>query len=193
MKCTAQTCNKEVTPFIVEKEYAINPQVCDIGDLRSLFGFFQYTAPNTTSYQCENLESLYHEGLYNEMLRSWKQDVYKIIESNEPFDKKASQYVLTGDSVCSYCKRFVCKRKKTKKGQKESDFDCLMRHIRNSLAHGRVFVIHGGNSIKVMFEDYDMNNKVVSARIVCNQSDLRKWRTLVKKYIKKQRETTCHN
>ena len=188
MKCISGQCNKTVQHFVISKENAVNPQTCDIGDLRQLFGFFQYKAPNTSSFQCESLDEIYHEDLFNEMMKSWKEENHDIISHSVTFDNEAVNYALFGNDICSYCKRYLCKRLKTKNGHKETDFDCFIRHIRNSIAHGRVFIIHSGNSIKVMLEDYDNINKVISGRIICNQSDLRKWRTLINSYIKKQRE-----
>ena len=187
MICITKHCKKTVEHFIISKDNAINPQECDIGDLRKLFGYFQYKSPNTSSYQCESLDKQYHEKLFTEMMKSWKNDSYRIIPSNATFDKESPKVALSGSSVCSYCKRFLLKRNKTKNGNRETDFMCLIRHLRNSLAHGRVFVIHGGNSIKIMFEDYDTRNKVITARIICNQSDLRKWRSLINDYIKRQK------
>lgn len=189
MKCIKKDCNKTVQHFVISKDAAINPQTCEIGNLRELFGYFQYKAPNTSSYQCTNLDSSYHANAYREMTKSWKNENFGIIPSNAPFGERSRQYALDGESICSYCKRFACKRKQSRNGTRETDFDCLVRHIRNSLAHGRVFVIHGGNSIKILFEDYDPRRKVITSRIVCNQSDLKKWRTIINQYLKIQRET----
>lgn len=188
MKCITGRCNKTVQHFVISKENAVNPQTCDIGELRQLFGFFQYKAPNTSSFQCDKLDESYHKDLFAEMTKSWKEENYKIIAHSVTYDSESVNFALFGSDLCSYCKRYLCKRLKSKNGHRETDFDCLIRHIRNSIAHGRVFVIHGGNSIKVMFEDYDAHNNVISGRIVCNQSDLKKWRTAINKYLKKQRE-----
>ncbi len=188
MKCVISRCNKNVEHFIISKENAVNPQTIDIGDLRQLFGYFQYKAPNTSSYQCESLDEAYHIDLFDEMMKSWKKENTSIIVFNSTYDNESPNYALNGNSVCSYCKRYLLKRGKPKNGIQETDFNCFIRHLRNSLAHGRVFVIHGGNSIKIMFEDYDTKNKVISGRMICNQSDLKKWRILINKYIKKQRE-----
>ena len=186
MNCISNNCQKTVEHFIISKGNAINPQDCNIGDLRKLFGYFQYKSPNTSSYQCESLDKQYHEDLFTEMMKSWKKDSYKIISSNATFDKESPELALFGSSICSYCKRLLLKRDKTKNGVRETDLICLLRHLRNSLAHGRVFVIHGGNSIKILFEDFDTRNKVISARIICNQSDLRKWHLLINYYIIRQ-------
>lgn len=186
MKCVIGKCDKTVQPFIISKEKAINPQAIDIGDLRQLFGYFQYRAPNTTSYQSETLSESYHTDLFNEMMKSWKKENISIIPFNTTYDNESPKFALNGNSICSYCKRFVCKRNKPKNNIQETDFNCIVRHLRNSLAHGRVFVVHGGNSIKIMFEDYDSKNKTISGRIICNQSDLKKWRKLINEYLKKQ-------
>ncbi len=192
MKCVVGRCNRTVQPFIISKEEAVNPQIIDIGDLRILFGYFQYKAPNTSSYQSKKLDESYHADLFKDMMRSWKKENASIIPFNSTYDKESPKFALNGNSVCSFCKRYLLKRSKPKNNVQETDFNCIVRHLRNSLAHGRVFVIHAGNSIKIMFEDYDNKNRTISGRIICNQSDLKKWRALINKYLKKQSDENEH-
>lgn len=53
-----------------------------------------------------------------------------------------------------------------------------MRHLRNTLAHGRFFVIHGGNHISLLFDDQNGEGNI-TARIICNQADLKKWKKII--------------
>ena len=163
----------EISPY-----NATNPTTCEISDLQRLIGFFQYESPNTSSYICSRLPQEHHNELLKEMLVSWKEENYMFISHSTPINNILQEKSLLGVSLCSYCKRFVCKRKKrAKNGYKETDFECFLRHLRNSLAHGRFFVIHGGNCVFLLFEDYYGKN--ITARIICHQADLKKWKKLI--------------
>lgn len=72
-------------------------------------------------------------------------------------------------------KGFICVRK-----GKESDYECVLRHIRNSIAHNNVFYCHAGNRKYVLFEDYNKNKKL-TARLLFSQTIL----TSLKKEITK--------
>ena len=70
------------------------------------------------------------------------------------------------------------KREKTQKGHNpETDLDCILRHIRNSIAHGRVYYRKDRNRIHFVFED--CNKKNLTARIVCIKSDLEFWKKVL--------------
>lgn len=171
-------CKKSVKKFEISPYNAVNPTTCEISALRKLAGFFQYEAPNTSSYICSQLPQNQHNELLKEMLDSWKEENYFFVSHNVTINKFLLQRALLGDNLCSYCKRFVCRRKKKdNNGYKETDFECLLRHLRNALAHGRFFVIHRGNNISLLFEDYYKDS--ITARIICNQADLKKWKKLI--------------
>lgn len=180
LKCQTGTCNRNTRKFKVIKENAIVPSICEISDLRTQFAFFQYQAPNISSYVSSNLDREKHEELLCKLLKSWNKENYDFIPPNAKIADALESKGLKGDIICNYCKRFICKRKKksSKTGHKETDLECLLRHLRNSLAHGRVFIIHGGNYISILFEDIDSDKKI-SARIICNRADLKKWRELI--------------
>lgn len=180
MKC--RNCKKQITYFEVFAQHAVNPITCEIGDLKRLLGFFQYESPNTSSYVCGYLPQEEHEELLKEMLVSWKKENYLFIPSNakiHEINNCLEEKNLMGINLCSYCKRFVCRRKpKDRSGYRETDFECLMRHLRNALAHGRFFVIHGGNHISLLFDDRNEKGNI-TARIICNQADLKKWKKII--------------
>lgn len=181
MKC--ETCKKSIAHFEILSDNAVNPTMCEIGELRKLFGFFQYESPNTSSYICNYLPQELHSELLKRMLACWKEESYLFISHNQPIDNYFASIHLLDDELCCCCKRFVCKRKQKDKntGYKETDFECLLRHMRNAIAHARVFVIHKGNYISLLLEDRNEKGNV-SARIICNQADLKKWKNLIKKY-----------
>lgn len=191
LKCFTGKCDKKVRLFIVDKQLSVNPLLCDIGNLRKLFAFFQYETPNTSSYLCSHLSNEYHDFVFDEIKRSFKTGIIDIAASNTTSTEELEKLNLLGDNLCSYCKRLFCKRKPSRNGVKETDLSCLLRHIRNSLAHGRVFVIHIGNHISVMFEDFDPRNKgnknEISARIICTQADLKKWKNHIESAVEREK------
>lgn len=103
----------------------------------------------------------------------------KFCAFNAQIEKELKQANLDGDDICLKCKRFVCKRKQTKNGAfPETDLDCFLRHIRNSIAHGRVYCLHGGNRVRIVFEDENSSGNL-SARIVCIKADLEHWKKVL--------------
>ena len=54
----------------------------------------------------------------------------------------------------------------------------MIRHIRNSIAHGRIYYSHTGNRIHIVFEDANSTGNL-SARIVCIKADLEHWKRIL--------------
>ena len=185
MKCISGICNRTVSFFEVDEEHAIVPFDCEIGELRQLFSYFQYSAPNVDSLKSPYLMPDYHEDVLEQMLKGNENYHFCAHSSNTEDELRA--VALSGGQVCIYCKRFMCKRMtrpaKRDNTRKETDLECLLRHLRNSIAHGHVYVNHGGNYISILFEDENDKHNV-TARIMCCQADLRKWRNILEKSIK---------
>lgn len=99
--------------------------------------------------------------------------------SNVIIEKELQKGYLNGTELCLKCKRFVCKKRKTQNNFiHESDLECFLRHIRNSIAHGRVYLLHAGNKIHIVFEDLNKSGKI-SARIICIKADLEYWKEVL--------------
>lgn len=187
MKCKISSCSKNVVHFELLDENAIVPSESEIGELRSLFGYFQYRAPNIDSLHSPLLDITKHNDTLSEMIDKNRFE-YVFCPQNATINTEYEKLALEGSSICSWCKRFVCKRAnqaKRDKTRKETDLECLLRHLRNSIAHGHVYVIHGGSFITIMFED-ENNKGNESARIICRQSDLKKWRSILNNAMKDQ-------
>lgn len=185
MKCLSGKCDKAVTRFEISEENAIVPAECEIGELRQLFSYFQYRAPNIESVKSPLLDSACHDAVLHEMTKS--RNEFCFCNQSAKTEDELRKLALNGKQLCSWCKRFLCKRMnnpaKRDPLRRETDLECLLTHLRNSIAHGHVFVVHGGNFISVLFED--TNNKGnTTARIICCQADLKKWRAILEKAIK---------
>ena len=72
-------------------------------------------------------------------------------------------------------KGYICIRK-----GKETDYECVLRHIRNAIAHNNVYYCDAGNRKFVLFEDYNRGGKF-TARMIFSQTIL----TTLKKEITK--------
>ena len=162
--CIDENCCKNVNRQL--KELSISPfEECISDDLRRLFSFFLHQAPNIESLHFLKIPKDLHEAL---ILRMFEERNYKYKEfcaSNVRIETKLEKMGLNGDKICFLCKRFVCKKKKPEKSKpRETELECFLRHIRNAIAHGRVYLFHGGNKIDILFEDVNATKKI-SARI----------------------------
>lgn len=145
--------------------------------LTSLFSFFLHSAPTIDSRTAMNIDA---ERLQNNWQRFWEMNdlkpriIYADGYSNlgNSCEKKG---LGTSTEITRRTKGFVCIRK-----GKESDYECVLRHIRNSIAHNNVFYCNAGNRKYVLFEDYNKNKKL-TARILFSQTTL----TSLKKEITK--------
>jgi hypothetical protein len=71
----------------------------------------------------------------------------------------------------------------------ETRMECLFRHIRNSLAHGRTYIFNNSN---IMLEDCD-DNGVLSARILIKAQTLIDWMAIIDhpdNYLNKQKKSS---
>ena len=183
MKCVAgKTCSKQNAIFEINRQDAIVPTECEIGKIREITGYFQYRAPNLEAPKSQELNGEFQEEPLAQILRRFKEN-YSFTNS-EYFNNELKSKALDGNNLCDGCKRFVCLKKND--GGKESDLDCLLRHIRNAIAHGHVYIFHAGNHISICLEDAE--GEKTKARIICNQADLIKAREYLIAAIKKQNE-----
>lgn len=181
-KCISPDC-RVCTSFQLD-DLLIVPFEGGTPDTRKLFSYFLYSAPNIESTHSKKIPLDLHNEIFNRMIDKRHYKYQKFCGASAVIDKELEKGHLDGDSFCLKCKRFVCKKKQTTKGKlPESDLDCFLRHIRNSIAHGRVYFLHGGNKIHIVFEDENTTGNL-SARIVCIKADLEHWKRVLsdKKY-----------
>lgn len=148
-------------------------------ELRRLFSYFLYSAPNIESVHSPNLKSTFHSDIFQRMMDKRHFKYCKFCASNVSIEKELKKGGLSDDGLCLKCKRFVCKKRQTTKGQSpETDLSCFLRHIRNSIAHGKVYYLHTGTRVHIVFEDENTSKKL-SARIVCIKADLEHWKSIL--------------
>ncbi len=147
--------------------------------LEKIFSYFLYSAPNIDSINSKKIPIEKHNEVFERMMNERHFVYKKFCSSNTNIEKVFSEAYLNGTNLCLKCKRFVCKKKKTRTNElSETDLDCFLRHIRNSIAHGRVYCNHIGNKIYIVFED-ENKNKNLSSRIVCIKADLECWKSIL--------------
>ena len=151
--------------------------------LEKLFSYFLYLAPDIKSSHSKKIAKDKHAEIFERMMFNRHFKYKKFCAFNAVIEDELSKAYLNDNAICLKCKRFVCKKAKVTKKDKiqETDLDCFLRHIRNSIAHGRVYLEHRNNKIVIIFED-ENDSKKLSARIACVKSDLEYWKSILKKY-----------
>lgn len=145
--------------------------------VRKLFSFFLHSAPLIESHLAENMDEARVERNWAEYIDLFQNDWYDIIAPNCKIENYFAKYSLLPESeINRRTKRFVCKRKDAR----ESDGKCVLRHIRNSIAHGHVYMHSSGNRKYILLEDFNTSGNC-SARILLSQSDLKKLKDTITK------------
>lgn len=166
-------CNKE------SLQSFISPFEDGTSETRKLFSYFLHKAPNIESVHSTLIPDVMHTEVFERMLESRHFKYKKFCWANAVIENELCKGFLDGNLLCLKCKRFVCKKKKTEKGRTpETDLECFLRHIRNAIAHGRVYIFHARNRIHIVFEDVNTSGKL-SARIVCIKADLEYWKSVL--------------
>ena len=116
------------------KENNILPFEVKDRELQLLFSFFLHKAPTIDSHLA--LKSNKNNQKWTDFIRDWVEKDYKFY-SKFPSDNGLKQYKLIGKTMIGNKDRaFVC----VKKDKKESDYEGFARHLRNSIAHGYIFM-----------------------------------------------------
>ena len=190
MKCTMGKCDREKKLLSLDKTKACTPEGCGNDELRRLLSYFQYNAPNIESAQSPLLDTRYHDEVLQQIQKSFGANGI-FCQQNAKTDEELKKYALFGNELCSRCRRFLCKRMtnppKRDRSRRETDLECFLRHVRNAIAHGYIFVAHGGNYVAVCFEDKNEHSNI-TARIVCCRADLKKWKRYLQEAMNKQKE-----
>ena len=146
-------------------------------DLRifDLIIYFEYLSPNTSSNLSDKIDEKLSEKVINEMLYcAFKKNNNYAFVTTSITEELLSKYSLNGENIHSSCKRFVCN---VSSKDNKNKLTALLRHIRNSIAHGRYYIIKSGSYYKFLFED--ANDKNITFRMCINHSTLRKWKNIL--------------
>ncbi len=146
MNNNCNNCKHKCDKFYIDKSNTKDVLISHDNVLSDLLVFFEYLAPNTSSALSPSVKSEKCNLILSEMLKNMKNGKdYIFCESAEDF---LSEYNLDDMNAFSKCKRFVCSVKRN-----QNKLTSLLRHIRNSIAHGRFYIIKTGNYYKILLED----------------------------------------
>lgn len=169
-------CKKECCVFDKSHELVRQHLILNDSSIHNLIIFYEYLSPNTSSNLSKTLSLEESDLLLEKMLKKdFEVDKNYIFTANPLSQDLLKKMSLDGDLTKSSCKRFisnVCPK------DKKNNLTSLMRHIRNSIAHGRYFIIKGGNYYKFLFEDVNEKDNV-TFRMVINHSTLKKWKDIL--------------
>lgn len=152
------------------------PTEIEDDELRQLIGYFQYRAPGISSEQSFTIPESDHQKAFDELFENRKYEAKEFYQSNKTIKRHIINNHLDGNSVCVKCKRFVCRLN----DGDETKLNCLLRHIRNSIAHGRIHFMND-KGCYLCFEDINQKGST-TARIMCNKEDLKVWRKILNQY-----------
>ena len=161
------------------KKYLCVPTKSGVRNFNSILSYFMYYAPYIDSAHCKHILSekdakeAYDKimkksdiGKYTKIIKRVRQDSYK-------------KFDLEGDKICLECNRMIFD-----KYSNEIELQALLRHIRNSLAHGFVYIYRNKKkkSVHIFLQDYDSNKKKITAKIVVDFSLLNDWKAIIENY-----------
>lgn len=139
--------------------------------LRKLFSFYLHSAPTIESKSASQINN-------DRLERNWL-SFRTMISQNAMFfytDKCSTDKLLKSFEknnvhdaalVNRKTKIAVCKKKDTK----ETECECLLRHLRNAIAHDNVYLQNVGNRKYIFFEDFSSKGNA-TARMLFSQADL---------------------
>ncbi len=145
-------------------------QPFDIDDVKlvRLFSFFLHSAPTIDSATASFIDSERLKQNWASFISELSEDSYIFLSPNCSIERYIEQYNLHDNAnVNRRSKGFVCKYK----DNNESDYACLLRHLRNAIAHSNVYMNNAGNRKYLLFEDFN-KSKRKSSKILLSQADL---------------------
>ncbi len=151
------------------KQNRISPFEINDLKLKELFSFYLHLAPTIDSGTAITIDD-------ERLSKNW--DIFKktiirgtfiFLSPNCQIEKYFCKYnLLDSSQVNRKQKSIICK----KQNALESEYHCILRHLRNSIAHSNVFLSNAGNRKYILFEDFNPKSKKMSARILFSQTDL---------------------
>ena len=149
-----------VLPFEVESE-----------KLRRLFSFYLHSAPTIGSKSAAQIDNDRLEMnwlCFRELFPNDTMIFFSSSYANDKFIKSFEKYNIHNDAqIGRRIKASVCK----KKDKEETEYQCLLRHLRNSIAHDNVYLLNVGNRKYILFEDFNIQGNI-NARVLFSQTDL---------------------
>lgn len=166
------------TPVEFEK-YIKVPLEAGVRNFVEVAKYFMYCAPNIDCvHSCGKIVGKNAEIVFEKMISSANMiDRFKIVKNIK--EASWNEYKLASDKICMQCNRMTFEKFKS-----EDDLTALLRHIRNSFAHGLIYVKKCGKNqvAHLMLEDFGSKKnekKKCTARIVITFKQLEEWKAIL--------------
>ena len=159
--------NNQVPPLEIEDD-----------TIRKLLSFYLHYAPTIESKTATEVSDERLQRNWNDFFTDAHFTSFKIYSEGKILTEKIFTDNALGDAqkLSRKVLSIVCKRK----NKDEKDYECVLRHIRNSIAHNNVYIVNTGNRKFVLFEDYNKNGNITS-RMLLSQTILSKLKKIIVK------------
>lgn len=159
------------------QKYLRIPTESGVRNFNNIISYFLYRAPyiDSVHHRCELSENDAKEAFEKIIKKSNMSKSHKILKRVKKNAYKSLG--LEGDKICLECNRMIFKIYPN-----ELELEALLRHIRNSLAHGLVYIYRKNKNTHVFFQDYESNGKKITARIVVDVNLLNDWKAIIENY-----------
>ena len=160
------------------KECLTTPFETGIRNFTEVAKYFLYYAPNIDRAQSVGaIEGERAENLFSVlMVQSSLHNKYKVLKKIQPASWKGLD--LDNEEL-----DFEDSRLLFDKYSNEDNLHALLRHIRNALAHGCLYVWRKKTGSYVFLVDFDSNKKRPTAKIMVSMPILEQWKALIENEI----------
>lgn len=164
---------KESKKVINYNKYLVAPLDVKVKNFQSIVKYFLYYTPNLKCIHSKiQLNEKQQEKCLNEMLNIAQIKKYRFMSKAQK--KSYENLDLYGEQIPIDDIRFLCTKK-----NKETEFEALIRHLRNCFAHGNMAYIKN----KSIFILYDKDDKNITAKFVLTKKILEDWKACLENII----------
>ncbi len=161
--------------------YLVVPLNAKVKNFNRIVRYFQYEAPEIDCVHSSGplLDEQTVNDIFSEMMQRAKmQNQFIFIQKLQP--NSLNRFHLEGNNICLKCPRMVCKIRKD-----ETELSALLRHIRNTFAHGRTYVKGTKSNTYIVLEDLERikGKEKITAKIVVTKSILEKWKAILENLV----------
>ena len=164
-----------------EKDYRdvlTTPFETGIKNFTSIAKYFLYYAPCIDSAQSQGmLDEQQSIEILDQMLDSTQ------LKSKTRILKRIQKNSWEKSSLAGYCLDFEDSRMLFDRYSKENELHALLRHIRNALAHGYLYVWRKKKNDYILLVDFDSGKKKETAKIMITTRTLDKWKAILENTI----------
>lgn len=156
----------------------VSPLKTGIRNFTTVLNFYLYYAPNINSCQSMGrIEGKNAENVFKEMIvRTHIRRKTRILKRIQPLSWRKSNF--EANEIDFEDSRILCD-----KYNNESELTALLRHIRNALAHGYIYIWKKTKGKYIFLVDYDRNKNKVTAKILVSMSILETWKGILENQI----------